>query len=236
MDDTAASAAQTPLLSLEGLKKDLLQLGASYDRGYGATQRANTRADSLIEQLEALNPQDEASRGVEGNSNSDDNNEVSPLAGSWRMVWTTAADVLTLSANPLVTVGAIYQVFDLPMVTNIIDLLPPFQTLVGSNALGSVLRAKVTTRAYRPSNKNVATANPNRIGLEFETVALQPMEFWGTSVEGLLPPLAVDLPKSPFEGFFDVTFVDGDLLIVRQTAAGGLGGLFVLSKVDNVDP
>ena len=207
------------------LKKDLLQLAASYDRGYGATKRANEKVDSLISKLESVNTETNASKGIEGESGE------SPLSGSWRMVWTTAADVLTLSANPLVTIGAIYQVFDLPKVTNVIDLLPPFQTLVGSSQLGSVLRAKVTTKAYRQKNQDKETES-NRIGLEFQKVALEPVELLGNDM-GFLPPLGFDLPRTPFEGYFDVTFVDEELLVIRQNAPGGL---FVLAKVDNCDP
>lgn len=205
------------------LKKDLLQLAASYDRGYGATKRANDQVDGLISELEAVNTETNASRGVEGGA------AYSPLSGTWRMVWTTASDVLTLSANPLVKVGAIYQVFDLPTVTNVIDLLPPFQTLVGSSQLGSVLRAKVTTRAYRRKEQ---VGDSNKIGLEFQKVALEPVELLGNDV-GFLPPLGFDLPKTPFEGYFDVSFLDEELLIIRQNAPGGL---FVLAKVDNFDP
>lgn len=210
--------------SSASLKTELLQLAASYDRGYSATKRANDEVDSLISKLEAINPETNASKGVEGD-------DTSPLSGSWRMVWTTAPDVLTLNANPLVTVGAIYQVFDLPKVTNIIDLLPPFQTLIGSSQMGSVLRAKVTTRACRAKNQDKDTKS-NKIGLNFEKVALEPVELLGNDV-GFLPPLGFDLPPAPFEGYFDVTFLDEDLLIIRQNAPGGL---FVLAKVDNFDP
>lgn len=199
------SSAATPL------KRDLLQLAASYDRGYGATARAFDEVESIISKLEAVNPEQNAVRGVDGEG-------FSPLSGCWRMVWTTAADVLTLSANRLVTVGAIYQVFDLPCVTNVIDILPPFQTLLG-NQLGSVLRAKVTTRAYR-NKKDEAAEDSNRIGLDFESVALEPVEFLGNDV-GFLPPLGFDLPRTPFEGYFDVAFLDEELLIVRQNAPGG---------------
>lgn len=225
--DAEISSSDTPSDTLvvvgASLKRDLLQLAASYDRGYGATKRARDQAETLISKLEAINPEQNAVRGIDGSG-------FSPLSGSWRMVWTTAADVLTLSANPLVKVGAIYQVFDLPCVTNVIDLLPPFQTLVGDQ-LGSVLRAKVTTRAYRGKNEDVSV-NGNKIGLDFESVALEPVEFLGNDV-GFLPPLGFDLPRSPFEGFFDVGFLDEELLIIRQNAPGGL---FVLAKVDNSDP
>mmetsp|Transcript_61859 Transcript_61859/g.71083 ORF Transcript_61859/g.71083 Transcript_61859/m.71083 type:complete len:164 (-) Transcript_61859:97-588(-) len=66
------------------LKLDLLQLAASYDRGYGATKRAGEQAESLISQLEAINPEQNAVWGIEGDDDS-------PLTGSWRMVWTTAS-------------------------------------------------------------------------------------------------------------------------------------------------
>jgi len=224
-EDSIINPAGDPSVGL-ALKRDLLQLAASYDRGYGATKRANDQADSLISKLEAINTEQNAIRGVEGD-------DISPLTGSWRMVWTTAADVLTLSANPLVTVGAIYQVFDLPCVTNVIDFLPPFQTLIG-NQLGSLIRAKVTTRAYRLKNDKAAV-NSNKIGLDFESVAVEPVELLGNDV-GFLPPLGFNLPKVPiegFEGFFDVTFLDEEILIIRQNAPGGL---FVLAKVDNADP
>jgi len=216
--DNSSSSERTEIAQL--LKKDLLQLGASYDRGYGATKRANDQVESLISKLEACNMETNASRGVEGDGES-------PLSGSWRMVWTTAADVLTLSANPLATVGAIYQIFDLPTVTNIIDILPPFQTLAPS--MSSVLRAKVTTRAYKTKD---TVGESNRIGLEFQKVALEPVQLLGNDV-GFLPPLSFDLPRTPFEGYFEVSFLDEELLIVRQNAPGGL---FVLAKVDNFDP
>lgn len=227
-DDNEEQVVKTPDRDLTeraaSLKKDLLQLAASYDRGYGATKRARDQAESLISKLEAINPEDDAIRGIDGNS-------FSPLSGNWRMVWTTAADVLTLNANPLVTVGAIYQIFDLPVVTNVIDLLPPFETLLASTPLGSVLRAKVTTRAYRGKNEDAA-AKSNRIGLEFQSVALEPVTLLGNDM-GFLPPLGFDFPRTPFEGFFDVGFLDDELLIIRQNAPGGL---FVLAKVDSSDP
>jgi PAP_fibrillin len=241
------------------LKFDMLQLGASYDRGFGATSRAVDEAKTVIDKLEAVNPETNASKGIDG-----DQPSSSPLEGSWRMVWTTASDVLVLGANPFLTVGAIYQVFDPPVVTNVIDLLPRIQNLFPIPNLGrrpdSVLRAEVTTRASSRPNK------PMRVGLVFERVKLAPIEFLGnTGIADLLPSLAFDLPRvsspelvqavssfaSAFSssstttssssqatgdndiGFFDVTYLDDDLLIIRQNAPGGL---FVLTKVDNNDP
>ncbi|OEU07920.1 hypothetical protein FRACYDRAFT_250545 [Fragilariopsis cylindrus CCMP1102] len=218
-DSTTTTATAATKKTIESLKRELINLGASYDRGYRATSQQ-------------MNPEQNAIRGIDDNSGGDDTLS-SPLAGNWRMIWTTAADVLTLNANPFTTVGAIYQVFDPPSVTNIIDLLPPFQTLLGSER-GSLLRAKVQTRAYEPTTKKEGN-NKNKIGLAFESISLEPVELFGNDV-GFLPPLGFDLPRTPFEGFFDVTFLDENLLIIQQNAQGGLGGLFVLTKVDNFDP
>ena len=94
----------------ESLKTTLLQLGASYDRGFGASPSARREVDRVIADLEAL-----GARGTE------ESNLLVELEGIWRMVWTTAQDVLVLAASPVATVGAIYQVFEPPIVTNIID-------------------------------------------------------------------------------------------------------------------
>lgn len=238
----------------------MLQLGASYDRGFGATSRALEEAQTVIGTLEALNPEKDAARGIDGGDYSS-LSSLSPLQGNWRMVWTTASDVLGLGANPLIAVGAVYQVFDPPVVTNVIDLLPRIQNLLpipnfpSTSSDGtvqqrrrpdSVLRAEVTTRASSRISK------PMRVGLIFESVKLVPVELLGnTAVADFLPPLSFDLPRLPDQlvqslssaiastggdsdvGFFDVTYLDDELLIIRQNAPGGL---FVLTKVDSNDP
>lgn len=208
------------------LKKNLFQIGASYDRGFGASPSARRRADDIIQNLERLNEETDAARGIDGDS-------VSPLAGSWRMIWTTASDVLVLGASPVAQVGAIYQVFTPPEVTNIIDFIPRAQSLLPSVIPSSMIRAKVRTRAS--SRKE----SENRIGLLFEAVKLQPVEFLGLDAS-TLPPFAANLPKIPGTdsndsgpGYFDVTYLDEELLIIRQNAPGGL---FALAKVDDSEP
>lgn len=214
------------------LKRQLLQLGASYDRGFGASPRARERMEQVITELESLNQEQDAARFISGPEVSSGGSQISPLAGNWRMIWTTATDVLSLGASPFSTVGAIYQVFDPPIVTNIIDLLPRVQNLLPPALLqSSLLRAKVGTRASPRANK------PMRVGLDFEKVSLQPVELLGQSVDSVLPPFGFDLPKL-FElpddvGYFDVTYLDSELLIIQQNAPGGL---FVLARVDNIDP
>ena len=211
----------------QALKRTMLQLGASYDRGFGASPKARKDAESTIVALELLNQETWAAQGILGN-------ETSPLEGSWRMIWTNAQDVLVLGASPVATVGAIYQVFEPPVVTNIIDFIPRAQALLPpSMAMKSLVRAKVTTRASVRPNR------PSRVGLVFEKVQLQPVELLGYQVN--LPPLGVDLPRinlagsNPEDGpgYFDVTFLDKEMLIIRQNTPGGL---FVLVKVPNNDP
>ena len=226
VESDATNAAAT-ILSTEILQSQLISLGASYNRGFGASSRARAQVGEIIQRLEAKNEERFAARGIGGSTES-------PLAGAWRMVWTTALDVLSLEANPLATTGAIYQVFDPPVITNVIDLLPRIQSLLPPSLVpGSLLRANVQTRAYERANK------PNRIGLEFQSVQLQPVQALGMDVKDLLPPLGLDLPRLPGmaqdengPGYFDVTFLDDKFLIIRQQG----DGLFCLVKVDSIDP
>ena len=143
---------------------------------------------------------------------------------------------------------------------NIIDFIPRAQAfLPPSISPPSLLRAEVATRASSREGM------PSRVGLVFEGVKLQPIELLGRSVGGL-PPFTVDFtwPRSVLEqaagfvpgldglgltggggdardepdalGYFDVEYVDDELLVIRQNAAGGVGGMFALVKVDNCDP
>lgn len=208
------------------LKAQLLQLAASYDRGYGAGPSARESVGRLIEALEASNTATNAAAGIDGQS-------PSPLWGNWRMIWTTAADVLGLQASPIFGVGAIYQVFEPPTVTNIIDFWPRVQALLPVGVADSLIRAKVQTAASPRRNQG------NRIGLDFESVELRPVRVAGMNVD-VFPPLQLPLPKLPASlrgssesspGYFDVTYLDGDMLIIRQNAPGGL---FCLLRVDSI--
>lgn len=248
--DTAADP-QLPAVesNAEDLKRKLYQLAASYDRGFAATPKARSEANEIIEQLAAVNPTENAARGIDGGDFSDD----VPLRATWRMIWTSAFDVVSLGASPIAAPSAIYQqITDPPIATNIIDFIPRAQTFFPSSSVpSSLLRAEVTTRAS--SRKGSA----NRVGLVFEGVKLQPIEFLGQKVDNL-PPLSVDLTwqqdlidqiasfvpglenfssegKDDVDapGYFDVEYLDDELLIICQQAPGGR---FALVKVDNCDP
>lgn len=143
------------------------------------------------------------------------------------MVWTTAQDVLLLGANPVVSVGAIYQFISPPTITNVIDFMPRFQNfLPPSLVANSMARAEVKTKASSRINK------PNRVGLNFERVEFQGKELLGQDVSKLLPPLGLDLPRIELSediGYFDITFLDSEMLVIRQNTPGGC---FVLVNVD----
>ena len=222
----------------DGFKRQIFQLGASYDRGFGASPRVRSKMEGILTNLESLNPQDNAARFIDGpettnvmDQDNSLNSQVSPLKGNWRLVWTTASDVLLLGANPFVSVGAIYQFIDPPLVTNVIDFFPRLQNLFPPflSVPSSLARAKVTTLAS--SRRNY----PNRVGLSFERVEVSGQEFLGQDVSNILSPLGVDLPRlelSEDVGFFDVTYLDDELLVIRQNAPGGC---FVLVQVDGAD-
>lgn len=236
------------------LKRLIVQLGASYDRGFAASPRVRSKMEEILAELETLNPETNASRYIDGpqeilentfNSNSmgingdsfssreESSTTTSPLCGNWRMIWTTAQDVLILGANPIVTVGAIYQFIDPPIVTNVIDFIPRLQNLLPPSLVpNSMVRAKVTTKASSRTN-----AYPNRVGLRFERVQFQGQELLGQDVSQILPPLGFDLPRINVPedvGYFDVTYLDSELLVIRQNAPGGC---FVLVNVDSdTDP
>jgi len=223
MEDGTTNDTERSLLR-NVVKKKMLQLGASYDRGFGASPNARREMERVISELELLNDETDAARGIDGTG-------FAPLEGNWRMIWTTASDVLVLGASPIFTVGAIYQLYEPPIVTNVIDLIPRFQNLFPPNiAPSSLIRAQVQTRS------SPRASYPMRVGLDFESVNVQPVELLGQDA-GFLPPLAFDLPRL-FElpddvGYFDVTFLDEELLIIKQNAPGGL---FVLARVDDADP
>jgi len=219
----------------QSIKNELLQICASYDRGFGATPRIRKQVDELISRLEAFNPTPvNAARGIDGEYSSEG---PAPLEGAWRMVWTTALDVLNLGASPFALPGAIYQVIEPPVATNIIDLIPRVQNFLPATFPSSLVRAEVKTRAsLRPNNSN-------RVGLNFEAVKLKPVEVLGIKADSL-PPLSFNLPQINVEdlpgvdpatapGFFDVIFLDHEMLVIRQNAPGGY---FVSLKVDDYDP
>lgn len=219
------------------LKRSLMKLCASYDRGFGATPRARQEVDGLIAKLEALNPTPmDANRGIGGGPHSAEEGPP-PLQGIWRMVWTTALDVLTLGSSPVALPGAIYQVIEPPIATNIIDFIPRPQALLPTSFPATLVRAEVKTRT------SFRVDDSNRVGVVFEAAKILPVEVLGTKPD-FLPPLSFNFPQVNVQdlpgvnpdtapAYFDVLYLDQDMLVIKQNAPGGY---FVLINVPSCDP
>ncbi|GMI20336.1 hypothetical protein TrRE_jg13584 [Triparma retinervis] len=145
----------------------------------------------------------------------------SPLKACWRLVYTSASDVSTLSANSFASLGGIYQdARELPVITNVIDLsprvlqnLPPGRA---AEALATATRIKVKTRAR--------TRSPTRVNLPQIGLGIQRAVFGVSDDED-----PRDAPTNP--AFFDILYLDSDFLVIRQ---GSPGGMFAAIKVDDL--
>ena len=92
----------------QALKTQLFALAAACDRGFGASTKERDAIAAVIERLQLLSPEAEPTRGLFPHN--DDATDTAPLEGVWRMVYTSAFDVLSLAASPLTIVQGVYQV------------------------------------------------------------------------------------------------------------------------------
>lgn len=210
------------------LKAELLRLAAACNRGFGATRADRERMATLFSALEGLSPTPEATTGISSGAIG-----PAPLDGCWRLVYTTASDVLSLDASPVAGVGPIYQLIEAPGdVTNIIDLYPRFETLLPRGSFTSALRLRVLTRA--------AARSATRVGLTFYAAKAEPRALLGNDVSAFLPPLGGPLPRLPgaigtdpatstSPSFFEVVYLDEQMLLIRQNSPGGV---FAAVRVD----
>ena len=267
--------------NISKLKMKLYQYCASFDRGFVANTKSRNDVDDIVQALEyyytTLDIDAASSMYVVDESSASTTHQggdTPSIVGLWRLIWATGSDVVSLGANPFVSVGPIYQDYtNPPIITNVIDVIPRIQALLPPSPLtpSSTLRLNVQTKAYK--YKTSSSSYPNRIVLDFESVKIQPLEFLGQNVRSVLPPIGFDLPKvtlpTPVEdalndligsfgggggggggtsdvgilrggsgsrarsnpnNYFDVTYLDEDLLIIKQNLPGGY---FVLTKVDD---
>ena len=242
--DEQRSSLQTALVRDE-LKLQLLRACAACNRGFGASEMDRAFVDSLLESLSRTNPCEDATAGVEGSESAErwvgrglENADYldptvanGPLEGTWRLIYTNASDVLSLDSSPIAGVGPISQEITLPAsVVNVIELYPRALSLLPVGALRTSTRLRVGTRARARS--------PTRIGLTFETIGIEARDLLGVDVTKLLPMLSIPLPRplgdnsagadsddSP--AYFEVRYLDSDLLVIQQNQPGGA---FVLSR------
>ena len=113
------AAAAAPTKDVAALKSKLFAACAAADRGFAASPADRQEIEALLDELSPLSPTDEPTRGLaEGAADA-------PLRKCWRLVYTSASDVSTLAANPLASLGGIYQdARELPVVVNVIDSFP----------------------------------------------------------------------------------------------------------------
>ena len=113
------AAAAAPTKDVAALKSKLFAACAAADRGFAASPADRDEIEVLLDELSPLSPTDEPTRGLaEGAADA-------PLRKCWRLVYTSASDVSTLAANPLASLGGIYQdARELPVVVNVIDSFP----------------------------------------------------------------------------------------------------------------
>ena len=236
------AAAAAPTKDVAALKSKLFAACAAADRGFAASPADRAEIEALLDELSPLSPIEEPTRGIaEGAADA-------PLRKCWRLVYTSASDVSTLAANPLASLGGIYQdARELPVVTNVIDSFPRLLANLPpdtASKLATTTRLRVQTRAR--------TRSATRVGLSFERVGAEQLAILGQAVPDWLPKPKVDLPQLGLDvqrrifnvgddedprdaasnpAFFDVMFLDEELLVIKQ---GSPGGMFAAVAVDEL--
>ena len=169
------------------LKRELMEISKSTNRGFKATNLDRKRARDLIFALEKLNPTaepaasyyptDEATTTTTTTTtptrskDDDDEDDVgkpssSSIAGKWNLVYTDAPDItgLDTTRNPFSTtkLGRIGQECNPPYVKNVIEWLRPdwANSLPLSGSTDSRILQKVVTSASATTNK------PNIVNLK----------------------------------------------------------------------
>ena len=115
-------------------KRELFRRVASLNRGFNCIESERQEVLQLVETLENY-PSDLPCVGF--------GTEAGALAaGEWRLVFTTALDVLSVGISPFSEIGQIYQNIndEGDLVTNIIELQPKIAALVNPLIGSSVTR------------------------------------------------------------------------------------------------
>mmetsp|Transcript_2462 Transcript_2462/g.3603 ORF Transcript_2462/g.3603 Transcript_2462/m.3603 type:complete len:246 (+) Transcript_2462:29-766(+) len=196
--------------SLDHLKTSFLKLTVSSNRGINSSEKQRETIMELIDKLEEINPNKEPNVGLKEG--------VSPLEGSWKLIYSNSPDILSLSLVPGILIGEIYQNIygmreEIDNVVEIQSILAPF---IPSTKAKFIVNVK----------GNVSTAK--RINLSFDKQKFVPETFFGKEMAGVFNPIELDIPL-PFRnvGWLDHTFVDEDLRIGRS-----FQNIFVLLKAD----
>lgn len=189
-------------------KQRVVALCAAADRGFASSRAERAEIEAAIDELCTQNPTENPAQNL-------------ALRRCWKLIYTSAPDVSTLNANPLVAVGAVYQdARDWPTIVNVIDSTPRISSLApAAIQADTATRLRVVTRAEPRS--------PTRVGLTFERAEVQPLSLLGFSLP--FPALGLDLPQA--SSYFEVRFLDDDVLVIEQASPGGI---FASVAVDEI--
>ena len=136
------------------LKSKLFALSASCDRGFGASSKDRDSITDIVSQLKDISPWSSPTSGLFPHNDGGS----APIEGVWKMVYTSALDVLSLAANPVSQLQGIYQVMHLQVMrfqstinnssescqvisadgssVNVIDTAPRIQSLLPPSIVG----------------------------------------------------------------------------------------------------
>jgi len=225
--DEEAGSNAAPIAVDPMLKSDLLSVVAPLNRGFAAREDERALVLALVEQLEASQATQQGACADFGTPSG------SVAAGEWKLVFTTALDVLAIGVNPLVEVGQIYQNIadDGEEVVNVIEIQPKIAALANPLVGSSLSTLRVFARAVVEDDR--------RIRIAFKRIEAEAISIFGFDLTTFLPPqlqmIGIDIPSAvrgdggdpaQSQGYFTVTFCDGDLRVSRSNS----GDLFVLVR------
>jgi hypothetical protein len=208
-------------VSASTLKSELLGVVNGTNRGIDATRTVKANAVELIKQLDGKGESFTGSGGAE------------LLVGTWRLVFTNALDILSLSLLPFVRIGPIYQNVELGEISgeynlyNLIDLSPPLDPILNAfDVLGStVTRIRVTVKGV------ASPVDSQKLDIKFVRSAVEGVSLLGIDLSEL-PQLSARIPSSP-TGFIDTIFIDDEMRIARAPPTPNApqdGNYFVLLR------
>ncbi|MDJ1180679.1 PAP/fibrillin family protein [Roseofilum sp. BLCC_M91] len=190
-------------------KDSLLEAIAGTNRGILASESEKQAILSFVTQLEDRNPNPRPTEVPE------------LLAGDWRLLYTTSAELLNIDRIPLFKLGQIYQCIraDEQAVYNIgeLDGLPYLEGLVSVKARFSVVNERRVdvrfNRGILGLQRILGYQSPSQLITQIE----QGTTFW---------PLDFPISEENQKGWLDITYLDRDLRINR----GNKNSVFVLAR------
>lgn len=200
------------------IKAELKSAIATKNRGISATKDDRQVIASLVARIEDLNPTPAPLSSLE------------LLAGDWRLLYTTSAELLGIDKVPLADLGDIYQCIR-PIGARIFNIAE-IKSLPYCEALVSVVAGFAPAEVEgQVSDKRVNVRfNRGVIGLQrilgYQSPAQYIAKLERTEKFNLLQGFDFEINSTRQQGWLEVTYLDEDLRIGR----GNQGSLFVLTK------